>query len=169
MKDKIEKLIKNLEDKMSSLRSSRPSQLLVQNLKISDGRSIKHISSFINSHKELILQIWEKENISKIEQAIQKANLNINVITVNNEIKLSYPPLSEEDRVFICKNINSIGEEQRIALRQIRKNAIDKIKQEKYSKELLKKEISLIDNEIKKYDDQILFLVDKKKKEIIKI
>ena len=97
-----------------------------------------------------------------IEKAILKSDLGINPNNDGNVIRLLVPELTEETRKTIVKNVKKTGEESKVALRSIRKDANDKIK-------ALKKDGELTEDEVKKAEDEVQKITDNFVKEIDKI
>ena len=121
----------------------------------------------------LTIQPWDISSCKAIEKAIETSDLGINPQTDGKIIRLTFRPLSEERRKELVKEISKMNEECKIAIRAIRRDAIDKLKEAKKNSELTeddlkhaeKKAQDLTDKYCKEADE----LFEEKKKEIMEI
>jgi ribosome recycling factor len=122
--------------------------------------------------RTLTIQPWEKNMLQPIERAIIAANIGINPQNDGNIIRLFLPPLTEERRKELVKKSNNEGEQAKIAIRSIRRDAIEHIK--KLQKDgLSEDEAKGGENEVQEVTDSFILLVDKyleaKEKEIMSV
>ena len=123
--------------------------------------------------RKINIQVWDLNNVSLIDSSIKKSELGLNPQIDGQLIRIPIPDLSEERRIELKKMIKTLGEKNKISIRNIRREANDELKSllkdkkisedenEKYEKEIQ----TLTDNETKKIDDKIY----QKEKEIMKI
>ena len=123
--------------------------------------------------RKINIQVWDLNNVSLIDSSIKKSELGLNPQIAGQLIRIPIPDLSEERRTELKKMIKTLGEKNKISIRNIRREANDELKSllkdkkisedenEKYEKEIQ----VLTDNETKKIDDKIY----QKEKEIMKI
>ena len=123
--------------------------------------------------RKINIQVWDLNNVSLIDSSIKKSELGLNPQIAGQLIRIPIPDLSEERRTELKKMIKTLGEKNKISIRNIRREANDELKSllkdkkisedenEKYEKEIQ----TLTDNETKKIDDKIY----QKEKEIMKI
>ena len=123
--------------------------------------------------RKINIQVWDLNNVSLIDSSIKKSELGLNPQIDGQLIRIPIPDLSEERRTELKKVIKTLGEKNKISIRNIRREANDELKSllkdkkisedenEKYEKEIQ----TLTDNETKKIDDKIY----QKEKEIMKI
>ena len=123
--------------------------------------------------RKINIQVWDLNNVSLIDSSIKKSELGLNPQIAGQLIRIPIPDLSEERRTELKKIIKTLGEKNKISIRNIRREANDELKSllkdkkisedenEKYEKEIQ----TLTDNETKKIDDKIY----QKEKEIMKI
>ena len=123
--------------------------------------------------RKINIQVWDLNNVSLIDSSIKKSELGLNPQIDGQLIRIPIPDLSEERRTELKKIIKTLGEKNKISIRNIRREANDELKSllkdkkisedenEKYEKEIQ----TLTDNETKKIDDKIY----QKEKEIMKI
>jgi len=109
--------------------------------------------------RTLLIQPWDKSIIKLIEKAIQTSDIGINPQNVGSVIRLIFPPLTEERRRDLVKGIYKYAEESKIAIRSIRRDAIDKLKE-------LKKKSEITEDDLKTAEKRTQDLTDKYCKEI---
>ncbi len=127
----------------------------------------------VSEARTLIIQPWDKSTLKLIEKAIQASDVGVNPQNDGSVLRLSFPPLTEERRKDLCKQIAKMGEDAKVAVRAIRRDANDKIKAMKKAseinedgqKDLEKKVQDLTDKHCKTIDT----LTDAKEKEIMEI
>ena len=96
-----------------------------------------------------------------IERAIHGANLGLNPNNDGKQIRLTFPPLTEERRVELTKEVKKIGENAKIAIRQIRRDAIDQHKKMKKASEITEDDLKVAETDIQKITDGYIEDIDK--------
>ena len=127
----------------------------------------------VSEARILVISPWDKSSLKSIEKAIQASDLGINPQNDGSVLRITFPPLTEERRKDLSKQIRKMGEESKVAIRSIRRDANDTFKSMKKKNELteddqkdLEKELQkLTDNFIKEIDN----LADAKEKEIMEV
>lgn len=109
--------------------------------------------------RTLQIQPWDASILRDIERAIQTSDLGLNPQNDGKVIRLSFPPLTEERRKELIKQCAKIGEDAKVAIRNIRRDAIDKFKD-------LKKKNEATEDEVKDGEQQVQKITDKYVKEI---
>lgn len=109
--------------------------------------------------RTLQIQPWDASILRDIERAIQTSDLGLNPQNDGKVIRLSFPPLTEERRKELVKQCAKIGEDAKVAIRNIRRDAIDKFKD-------LKKKNEATEDEVKDGEQQVQKITDKYVKEI---
>ena len=119
------------------------------------------------------MQVWDKNNTDSILKAIQSSDLGINPSTDSDFIKVPIPPLTEERRVELAKKIKTIAEESKIAIRNIRRQNIDEIKNSKKNGSMSQDEetraMNNLEKSTKEYISKIEQISEKKQKELMEI
>jgi len=110
--------------------------------------------------RTLVIQPWEKSLLVPIERAIQEANIGLNPQNDGQVIRLNVPPLTEERRRDLVKKVKEEAERGRVAIRNIRKDANEKIKKLK-SEGVSEDEIKVGEGEVQKLTDSYIVKVDK--------
>ena len=108
-----------------------------------------------------------------IEKAIQVSDLGINPQNDGKQIRLSFPPLTEERRKELIKGASKTGEEAKVALRNIRRDAMDKFKAQKKKSEITEDDLKIIEKDLQKLTDdyikEVERIADEKEKELMEI
>lgn len=176
-KDKFEQAIIHLKEELSALRVGRANPVLVENILVDAygvKTPIKQLASIaVPEARTLLVQPWDKNLSKEIEKAIQAANIGINPVNEGQHVRLTVPQLTEESRKELTKSVSEKEEKSRIAVRQVR----DKIKEETIEQEKNKEiteddkygAIKKLDELVKKYNDQIKELGERKIQEIMKL
>ncbi len=174
---KMKKTIEVVNRELQSIRTSRASTGLVDNIKVDyygTPTPLKQLATISTPEPRLvIINPWDKSIMQEVERAILKSDLGI---TPNNDgkvIRLGIPQLTEERRKEICKVASRIAEEGKVSLRSIRHTAIDKIKSMQDASEISKDETFWGRDDaqklINKYTEEIDKILTAKEKEIKEI
>ena len=176
-KDKMSKTIDVFVKELSSLRTGRANASMLDLVKVDvygQKMPINQLASITTPEPRTIsIQVWDVNNVSLIDAAIQKSDLGLNPQIDGQLIRLPVPDLSEERRTEMKKMIKSMGEKCKISIRNIRRDANDELKKllknKEISEDVVKKNEKIIqnytDNNIKEIDQK----VDSKEKEIMTI
>ncbi len=118
----------------------------------------------------IIVQVWDNGNVKAVEKAIRDSGLGLNPQTDGTNLRIPIPPLNEERRTEMKKIAGKYSEAARVAIRNVRRDAMDAMKKEKDGSEDDKKRIS---DEIQKMTDQAIEKIDKmladKEQDIMKV
>jgi ribosome recycling factor len=174
---KMDKAIDVFSKELSSLRTGRANAAMLDLIKVDvygQQMPINQIGSITTPEPRMInIQVWDINNVSLVDAAIQKSELGLNPQIDGQLIRLPIPELNEERRTELKKLIKSMGEKCKISIRNIRRDANDELKKLLKSKEIgedqekiFEKNVqSITDNHIKIVDEKVLL----KEKEIMKI
>jgi ribosome recycling factor len=156
--EKMKKSIESLKGELKTLKAGRANPAMLDKLLIDYYGTPTHISGVANvstpEPRMLVIQPWEKPLIKDIEKAILKSDLGLNPSNDGQVIRLLVPELTEETRKNLVKLIKKYGEECKVAIRSISRDANDKCKN-------IKKEGTHSEDEIKKTEDELQKLTDK--------
>jgi ribosome recycling factor len=121
----------------------------------------------------LTVQVWDKGLVTSVEKAIRESNLGLNPASDGQLVRIPIPPLNEERRIEITKIAGKYAEETRVALRNVRRHAMDELKKAEKSNNISKDEQHDYDGEIQKMTDEFVKKVDefllKKEQEIMQV
>ncbi len=121
----------------------------------------------------LVIQPWDATTLKPIEKAILASDIGITPTNDGKVLRLVFPQLTEDRRKELCKDIKKLGEETKVAVRNVRRDAMDKMKAMKKANELTEDEVKdgekKIQNVTDKYVAEIDVMVSDKEKEIMSI
>ena len=127
----------------------------------------------VSEARVLTIQPWDKSVLKAIEKAIQTSDIGINPQNDGSVIRLTFPPLTEDRRKELAKEIQKIGENSKVAIRSIRRDCVDKLKAMKKASEITEDDLKDGEKEVQKITDNFIKEVDDlaaaKAKEIMEI
>ena len=154
---KMQKPLNNLEEEYSAIRAGRANPHVLDKLKVDYYGTPTPIQSVANVNvpepRMIQIQPWEASMVKEIEKAIMTSDLGINPTNDGKVIRLVFPELTEERRKELAKDIKKKGENAKVAIRNIRRDANDSFKK------LAKEDVS--EDEIKELEDQAQKMTDK--------
>ena len=132
----------------------------IGNISVSDGQC-------------LVISPWDKSLLKSVEKAIQLSNIGINPTNDGNVIRLVFPMLTDERRREIVKQVKKMGEDGKVALRNIRRDGLESFKKLKTAKEITEDQFSDYESQIEKLTSKMVEAVDKvigdKEKELLTV
>lgn len=162
-KEKMDKSISVLKKELSSMKAGKANPSMLDKIKVEYYGSETPINQLANvsspEPRVLLIQPWDKNSLKDIERAILQSDLGLNPSNDGSVIRLIVPELTEETRKEIVKKVKKMGEEAKVAIRSIRRDANDKIKN-------LKKDNEITEDEAKEGEDSVQKITDKSIKEI---
>jgi len=119
----------------------------------------------------LAVQVWDKSNVSAVEKGITKANLGLNPMTDGQTVRLPMPDLTEERRKELAKLAGQYAEKAKIAIRNVRRDAMESLKADEKAKDISEDERKRMEDEVQKLTDRHVEQADaaatKKEEEIL--
>ena len=123
--------------------------------------------------RTLAIQPWDGSVLKAIEKAIQVSDLGINPQNDGKQIRLNFPPLTEERRKELVKQIHKYAENGKVAVRNIRRDAMDNFKKQQKASEITEDELKMAEKDLQKMTDdsckEIDKLLDNKEKELMSV
>ncbi|SEB47381.1 ribosome recycling factor [Paenibacillus sp. GP183] len=174
--DRMDKAIGALKRDLASLRAGRATPALLDRIQVEYYGAMTPVNQLANlstpDSRTLLIQPWDKSSMSTIEKAIMKSDLGLSPSNDGTVIRIVIPALTEERRTDLVKMTKKYGEEAKIAIRNIRRDANDEIK--KLEKSGISEDESRRHQEdIQKFTDKYIAEVDKvlasKEKEIMEV
>lgn len=163
--ERMEKAVGALKRELATLRAGRANAALLDRIQVEYYGALTPVNQLANistpDPRTLVIQPWDKSSMSEIERAIMKSDLGLTPANDGMIIRLTVPALTEERRVELVKQTKKYGEEAKVAVRNIRRDANDDIKK------LEKSDIS--EDESRRYQDDIQKSTDKYIAEIDKV
>lgn len=155
--EKMKKTLSVLNSDLSTMKAGRANPTMLDRIKVDYYGSPCPLNQVANvsapEPRVLVITPWEKSLLKDIEKAIMISDLGINPSNDGSIIRLIVPELTEETRKNLVKNVKKTGEDAKVALRSIRRDANDKIK-------ALKKDGNISEDEVKLGEDQVQKVVD---------
>lgn len=175
--EKMDKSIENLLANLNSVRAGRANPHVLDRLHIEYYGCETPINQVANIQvpeaRMITITPWEASTLKLIEKAILSSDLGINPSNDGKMIRLVFPSLTEERRKELVKQIHHYGEECKVAIRNIRREALDKFKALLKKKELSEDQMAQVEDEVQKLTDKHVKLVDghiqTKEKELMEI
>lgn len=150
--EKMTKTIAVLKSDLATMKAGKANPTMLDRIEVEYYGSMCPINQVANisapEPRIILIQPWEKGTLKDIEKAILKSDLGINPSNDGAVIRLVVPELTEETRRNLVKNVKKIGEEAKVAVRSIRRDANEKVK-------ALKKDGDISEDEIKKAEENI--------------
>ncbi len=163
--EKMQKTIDNLQENFQSIRAGRANPHVLDKVRVNYYGTMSPIQQVGNisipEARVIVIQPWEKSLIKEIEKAINMSDIGINPTNDGNVIRLVFPELNEERRKDLAKQIKKYGEEAKVAVRNIRRDANDNTKKMEKAGEMTEDDVKEADKEIQKYTDDSIATIDK--------
>ena len=175
--DKMEKSLDVLLDEYASIRAGRANPHVLDRLRIDyygTPTPIQQVGNVtVPEARMIVIQPWEKSLLKEIEKAILVSDLGINPTNDGNVIRLVCPELTEERRKDLAKDVKKKGEGAKVAIRNIRRDAMDSIKKMEKAGDISEDDLKQGEEKIQKITDKMIEKVDKaietKTKEIMTV
>ena len=175
--DKMEKTLNNLEEEYAGIRAGRANPHILDKLRVDYYGTPSPIQSVANvsvpEPRMIQIQPWEASMVKEIEKAINCSDIGINPTNDGKLIRLVFPELTEERRKDLAKDIKKKGEEAKVAVRNIRRDANDAFKKLGKGKEVSEDEVKELEENVQKLTDKYIKDIDKaieeKSKEIMTV
>lgn len=161
--ERMKKAVAAYQRELSSLRAGRATPTLLDRIEVDYYGTLTPLNQLAGvtapEPRLLVVQPWDKQSLPEVEKAIMKSDLGLTPSNDGNVIRLTIPELTEERRKDLVKFVKKKAEEGRVAIRNIRRDANDSIKQ-------LEKESEISEDESKRAQDEIQELTDEMIKEV---
>lgn len=177
LKARIDKTLDDLRKDLTKVRTGRASTSLLDGIRVDfygTPTPLNGVAS-VNAPEPRLITIkpWDKGVLKEIEKALREANLGINPMNDGEMIRLPFPPLTEERRKEIAKQVKTKGEEHKVAIRNIRRDANEALKEKLKAKTLTEDENKRVQEKVQKETDNGVAEVDKivaaKEKEVMSV
>ena len=161
--EKMTKSVNALANEYSSIRAGRANPAVLDKVLVEYYGAPTPVTQLaavsVPEARTLLIQPWDKSALKGIEKAIQTSDIGINPQNDGSTVRLVFPPLTEERRRDLVKGVYKYAEEAKIAVRSIRRDAMDKLKE-------LKKRAEIIEDDQKGLEKKLQELTDKYCKEV---
>lgn len=176
-KSKMEKSISVMLSDFAAVRVGRANPAVLDKVRVDYYGAPTPINQLatvsVSEARVLVVTPWDKTMLTKLEKAIQASDVGINPQNDGSVLRLTFPQLTEEDRKRIVKDIKKQGEDTKVAIRSIRRDAMEKYKSMKKNNEITEDDMKDCEEQIQKLTDKYVKQVDvhvaEKEKEIMSI
>jgi ribosome recycling factor len=175
--DRMEKALEAMKRELTSIRTGKATSSLLDGIQVDYYGTMTPLSQVANisapDPRLLVIQPWEKKLIPEIVKAIQKSDLGLNPQSDPNVVRLPIPPLTEERRRDLVKLAKKVGEEGKVAVRNIRRDANDAFKKAEKDREVSEDDSRKGQEQVQKITDEHIEKVEemlkKKEQEIMEV
>ncbi len=160
---RMQKTLTSVQDDFAAVRAGRANAQILDRINVEyygTPTPLSQIAAIASPDpRQLTIQPWDQSLLKSIEKAINTSDLGINPQNDGRLIRLNFPQLTEERRKELSKQVKKYGESGKIAIRNIRRDAMDQVK-------ALKKKSEITEDEAKDYEKELQTLTDKRCKDI---
>ncbi|MCQ2476292.1 MAG: ribosome recycling factor [Clostridia bacterium] len=176
-KEKMEKTLKALSNEYIQLKAGRANANVLDKIRVDYYGTPTPINQLaavsVAEARILVIQPWDKTTMQPIEKAIQASDIGINPQNDGTVIRLMFPTLTEERRKELAKDVKKMAEESRVAIRNTRRDALDKAKKMEKASEITEDDLKDCEKKIQDFTDKYIKEIDKasedKEKEIMSV
>lgn len=175
--EKMEKTISVFKENLSEIRAGRANPAILNKIMVDYygvPTPINQVAGIsVPEARLIVIQPWDLNLLKEIEKEILKADIGINPNNDGKVIRLTFPELTEERRKEIVKDVKKMAEEAKVAVRNVRREGIDKAKADQKAGDMTEDELKGAENEIQKLTDKYVEEIDKiaetKEKEVMSV
>lgn len=175
--EKMQKSIAALENDFKSIRAGRANPAVLDKITVDYYGTPTKIDQMaaisVPEARMLVIQPWDMSTLSKIEKAILASDIGLNPNNDGKVLRINFPPLNEERRRDLVKEVSKTGEEGKVAVRSIRRDANEKLKSLKKDSKISEDDLKVGEDKVQKLTDKYCKLIDEltksKEKEIMDI
>ncbi len=176
-KNRMDKTLESLRADFGSLRAGRAHASLLDGIMVEAYGSFTPISQVgtvnVPDPRTLSVSVWDKSLAKSVEKALRESDLGLNPVSDGALIRIPIPPLSEERRKELVKVAGKYAEQNKVAIRNIRRDALDEVKKLKKDNLISEDEEKRFENEIQKLTDDSIKKIDEalenKEKDIMQV
>lgn len=176
-KSKMEKSVNVMLSDFAAIRVGRANPAVLDKVRVDYYGAPTPVNQLatvsVSEARVLVITPWDKAVLGKIEKAIQASDVGINPQNDGQVLRMTFPQLTEDDRKKIVKDMKKQGEDTKVAVRSIRRDAMEKYKAMKKNNEITEDDLKDCEEQIQKLTDKFIKEIDnhvaEKEKEIMKI
>lgn len=176
-RNRMDKTIEAFRNEIAKVRTGKATTTLLDGIKVDYYGTLSPLTqvgnvSVLDAHT-ISVTPWDKSMVQAVDKAILSADLGLNPISDGTNLKIPIPPLNEERRRELVKLVKKFGEEAKIALRNVRRDANDHLKKQEKEKKLTEDQLKDAEKETQKMTDEHITRIDEmikhKEKEILEV
>jgi ribosome recycling factor len=176
-KQRMDKTVEAFRTEISKIRTGKATTALLDSVKVDYYGTMSPLTQVGNvtvlDVHTIAITPWDKSMVQAIDKAILASDLGLNPISDGTNLKIPIPPLTEERRKDMVKLVKKFGEESKVALRNVRRDANDHLKRTEKEKKLTEDELKEGEKETQKLTDEHILKIDEiikhKEKEILEV
>lgn len=173
--DKMQKTVDSLESEFGTIRAGRASATVLDKVTVnyygSDTPLSQVASISVPEPRMLVIQPWDPSLLKAIEKAILASDVGITPTNDGKNIRLAFPPLTEERRRDLTKLVHKYAEEGKVAVRNVRRDAVETFKAQKKKSEITEDDLKICEKDMQDLTDKYIKKVEdtaaKKEKELM--
>ncbi|MGH6965163.1 MAG: ribosome recycling factor [Phenylobacterium sp.] len=163
-RDRMDKAVAALKDEFASLRTGRASSSLLDQINVEAYGSTMPINQVaavsVPEPRMITVNVWDKGMVVSVEKAIRSSNLGLNPVVDGQSLRIPIPPLTEERRKDLAKVAGKYAEQQKVAVRNVRRDANDDLKKAEKDGAINQDEHKRMEAEVQKLTDEAIKRVD---------
>ena len=175
--NKMKERIDYLKEELGNIRAGRANPQILNKICVEYYGSLTPLNQVasisVPEPRQILIAPWDKSLLNEIAKAITKADIGINPQNDGTGVRLIFPELNETRRKEIAKDISKMGEETKVAIRNIRRDAIDDIKKTAKAESISEDEVRSLEEDVQKITDRQIEIVSsvvaEKEKEIMEV
>ena len=171
-RDRMDKSVAALKEEFSGLRTGRANAGLLEPVRVEAYGSASPLTA-VAAVSVISVNVWDKSMVVAVEKAIRNANLGLNPIVDGQTLRIPVPPLTEERRKDLVKLAGKYAEQQKIAVRNVRRDANDDFKKAEKGGEISQDEQKKLETDVQKETDAAIKRIDEalktKEQEIMQV
>ena len=175
--NKMKERIDYLKEELGNIRAGRANPQILNKICVEYYGSLTPLNQVasisVPEPRQILIAPWDKSLLNEIAKAITKADIGINPQNDGTGVRLIFPELNEARRKEIAKDISKMGEETKVAIRNIRRDAIDDIKKTAKAESISEDEVRSLEDDVQKITDKQIEIVSsvvaEKEKEIMEV
>src|ERR687890_1151435 len=175
LKRRMHGAVEALRHDLAGLRTGRASTALLDPVQVEvygTNMPLNQVATVSTPEARLLtVQVWDRSNVGPVEKAIRSAGLGLNPVTDGQMVRLPIPDLTEERRKELAKLVGQYAEKARIAVRNVRRDGMDHLKQDEKKHQISEDERKRLESEVQKLTDETIKEIDEfahaKEKEIL--
>ena len=164
LKRRMHGAVEALKHDLAGLRTGRASTALLDPIHVEvygSNMPLNQVATVsVPEARMITVQVWDRSNVGPVEKAIRSAGLGLNPVTDGQLIRLPIPELTEERRKELAKLVGQYAEKARIAVRNVRRDGMDHLKQDEKKHEISEDERKRLEHEVQKLTDDTIKEVD---------
>ena len=176
-RDRMDKSVAALKEEFSGLRTGRANAGLLEPVRVEAYGSTSPLTAVaaisVPEPRMITVNVWDKGMVVSVEKAIRNANLGLNPIVDGQTLRIPVPPLTEERRKDLVKLAGKYAEQQKISVRNVRRDANDDLKKAEKAGEISQDEQKKMETEVQKETDGAIKRIDEalktKEQEIMQV